>query len=670
MEETLVCNDSPTTFTIVTAEPENGLAEQSSTISSSSSFSARLSGQPATSSITTTTDLPDQPDDSSNAVVDDDNTVAPASAPIHSGRGGSGEHNRFNSVHFGDDDFFHVVDEDDYTYGSTTWDEVCNNCCCHSRREWQNIGLGILLVVFFLYWFLFGLELLSSGAKVMSGCAAGVLFGDDTNPIAALMIGILSTAMLQSSSTTTSIIVSLTGPAISVNTGIYMVMGANIGTTITSTIVAMGQMTDGDQLERAFAGASVHDMFNFLTTAILLPLELLTRYLARITALMVRRVNDRDGANWEGPIKMIVAPLTSRIILSNREMIESIAAREGSCDSGGGFYPIDCANPNMPTADTCHTGLIACNPNTNQCPLLFQPYASAVDDKVSGGVVFFIGMAILFICLLGLIWILQKMLLGVSARIIYKATDLNGYITMLMGVGLTAIVQSSSVTTSALVPLCGIGLLRIEQMYALTLGANVGTTLTAVMAALVATGTGALQVALSHVFFNITGVIIWYPIPFLRRIPINLARALSRATRVWRGFPLLYISIAFFLLPLLFLGISMLFTQHKKGLTVLGTLLCIFIFLSALWTAYWCRFQGGRRACRICFEQRERKRIALRDLPDDIEYLKAQVAALTEHTGLLFEGDNVIEFSNITEKTCDTRESSADDNYDQSAPDE
>lgn len=118
------------------------------------------------------------------------------------------------------------------------------------------------------------------------------------------------------------------------------------------------------------------------------------------------------------------------------------------------------------------------------------------------------------------------MLLGVSARIIYKATDLNGYLTILMGVGLTAIVQSSSVTTSALVPLCGIGLLRLEQMYALTLGANVGTTLTAVMAALVATGTGALQVALSHVLFNVTGVILWYPIPvrhtFVERFFVKL----------------------------------------------------------------------------------------------------------------------------------------------------
>ena len=81
------------------------------------------------------------------------------------------------------------------------------------------VFVGILLVCSFLYFFLFGLDLLGEGAKVMSACSAGELFGDDTNPIAGLMIGILATVLLQSSSTTTSIIVSLVGSAISVQQG-------------------------------------------------------------------------------------------------------------------------------------------------------------------------------------------------------------------------------------------------------------------------------------------------------------------------------------------------------------------------------------------------------------------------------------------------------------------
>ena len=113
-----------------------------------------------------------------------------------------------------------------------TWNEVFQSCCCHSPQEWGMITIGVSIVLFFLYFFLFGLDMLGSGAKVMGGCTAGELFGDDTNPVAGLMVGILATVFLQSSSTTTSIVVSLVGAgSISVNQGIYMIMGANIGTS-------------------------------------------------------------------------------------------------------------------------------------------------------------------------------------------------------------------------------------------------------------------------------------------------------------------------------------------------------------------------------------------------------------------------------------------------------
>ena len=113
-----------------------------------------------------------------------------------------------------------------------TWGEVFQSCCTHSPQEWAMILVGMCIVLFFLYFFLVGLDLLGSGAKVMGGCAAGQLFGDDTNPVAGLMVGILATVFLQSSSTTTSIVVSLVGAgSVSVNQGIYMIMGANIGTS-------------------------------------------------------------------------------------------------------------------------------------------------------------------------------------------------------------------------------------------------------------------------------------------------------------------------------------------------------------------------------------------------------------------------------------------------------
>jgi len=534
-----------------------------------------------------------------------------------------------HSMHIGDTDF--DAEED---YGDASWSEVFNACCVHDAKEWAWIFVGVCAIVFFLYFFLFGLELLGSGAKVMSGCKAGELFGDDTNPIAGLMVGILATVLLQSSSTTTSIIVSLTGSAISVQQGIYMVMGANIGTSVTNTIVAMGQMGDGDQLERAFAGATVHDCFNFMAVIILLPVEVATGYLDALTGALVKNAATEKGDKWEGPIKKLVAPLGDKIIKANKDIIKAIAQGEGSCEDGGGFYPVIC-EPGEPTYETCsQVGLIACDKDSNECPSFFQADASAHDDKVSGGVCFFIAIIILFSCLLGLVTVLQKMLMGVSTRIIYKATDMNGYVAMAIGCGLTILVQSSSITTSALTPLVGMGAIRLEQMYPLTLGANIGTTMTAIMAALVTEGVASLQVALAHLFFNLTGIAIFYPIPYMRKFPIETARKLGRVTRKWRGFPLLYIAVMFVLVPLVFLGISYMFTEGSTGLTVLGSFIVAILGLGIIYSVYYCMYKGGRENCIDCLERRELKRATMQDLPEDMVYLKAKLAALIEHTGL------------------------------------
>lgn len=108
----------------------------------------------------------------------------------------------------GDVDFFEETAEE---IGDASWSEVFQACCCHTATEWAMVGVGIIFLCFFLYFFLLGLELLGSSAKIIGGCTAGSLLSDETNPIAALMIGILATVLLQSSSTTTSIIVSLVG---------------------------------------------------------------------------------------------------------------------------------------------------------------------------------------------------------------------------------------------------------------------------------------------------------------------------------------------------------------------------------------------------------------------------------------------------------------------------
>lgn len=515
-----------------------------------------------------------------------------------------------------------------------TWGEVCRTCCVHDAAEWGLILAGLVGVCFFLYFFLVGLDLLGNGAKVLGGCAAGALFGDSSNPVAGVMIGILATVLIQSSSSTTSIVVSLVGAgSVSVQAGIYMVMGANIGTSVTNTIVALGHLGDGDELERAFAGATVHDMFNFLTVGILFPVELITHYLYYVSLAAVGGGDpDRDGqgSKWNGPLKQIVGPLVKQIIVPNSDISKKIASGDKTCDD---FYPANCTDGILDAKHCTKVGLIKCD-KTHGCPAFFQDGATQNDDIISGAVVVVLGLVILIACLIGLVTLLQKMLMGMSTRVLHKATNVNGYIAIVIGAAITVLVQSSSITTSALTPFVGMGALQLEQMFPLTLGANIGTTVTGLLASLVSSGTNALQVALCHLFFNITGIIIWYPIPFMRRIPLNMAKALGKATRVWRGVPLVYLVVVFGLIPLLLFGLSSLYTTGSRGYTVLGVFLTIIVVLGlGLFFYRW--FRGGLKESTMeGFERREKKRATMETLPEDMDYMKAELARLRDHTGL------------------------------------
>jgi sodium-dependent phosphate cotransporter len=413
-----------------------------------------------------------------------------------------------------------------------------------------------------------------------------------------------------------------------------MIMGANIGTSVTNTIVAMGHLGDGDQLERAFAGATVHDMFNFLSVAILLPVEAATGYLFHLTKALTKDFKAQDGEKWEGPVKKLVAPLAKHIIIVNKKVATEIASGKSTCKT---FYPkngtLACDDYSDPL--TCDSGLLSCDKKADipYCPAFFDPEATENVDRTSGICAFIIGLIILFVCLFALVKLLQRMMMGASTRVLYKATNINGYLAILIGAGITILVQSSSITTSVLTPLVGVGALRLEQMLPLTLGANIGTTVTGLLAALLGNANG-MQVALAHLFFNITGIVIWYPVPFMRNIPLNAARALGRATRLFRLFPLLYIAVSFVAIPLVFLGISYLFSDGNSGLTALGSIIVIILAIVVIYTGYFCKYQGGSEKCTECLVAREKRNNAVKDLPDDMEWLKAKVRELTEHTGL------------------------------------
>jgi len=131
----------------------------------------------------------------------------------------------------------------------------------------------------------------------------------------------------------------------------------------------------------------------------------------------------------------------------------------------------------------------------------------------------------------------------------------NAFIGFIFGMLLTAIVQSSSVTTSLIIPLAGAGIVTIAQIFPYTLGANVGTTVTAILAAMATQNPVAITVAFSHLCFNIFGILIIYPVKF---IPIKLAELVGNTAGSSKRNLAIYITIYILLhfIPVLFIFLT------------------------------------------------------------------------------------------------------------------
>jgi len=202
--------------------------------------------------------------------------------------------------------------------------------------------------------------------------------------------------------------------------------------------------------------------------------------------------------------------------------------------------------------------------------------------------IFLLAMSLTLLCgcLIGLMKILNSLMGTHMAAIIRKTINadipycpwLTGYLGMLVGAVITILVRSSSVFTSTLTPLCGSGLVSLETAYPLTLGSNIGTTTTSILASFAAEGKylkPSIQIALVHLFFNVIGILIFYPIPFMRW-PIGLARQLGDLTADYRWFAALYLALSFFILPVFVFALSL------AGTFVMYTVFCAVTVLFAV----------------------------------------------------------------------------------------
>ena len=184
-----------------------------------------------------------------------------------------------------------------------------------------------------------------------------------------------------------------------------------------------------------------------------------------------------------------------------------------------------------------------------------------INENLAGFILLLFSLIVLCSCLVGMVKVLNSILQGSIAKLIRKTLNsdfphpwswLTGYVAMFVGMVMTILVQSSSVFTSALTPLVGIGMIKLERMYPLTLGSNIGTTGTGLLAAMAASSDKmpiAIQIAFCHLFFNISGILLFYPVPALRKLPLKAARFLGTVTAEYRWFAIAYLIFMFIFLP-------------------------------------------------------------------------------------------------------------------------
>ncbi|XP_034872511.1 sodium-dependent phosphate transport protein 2C [Mirounga angustirostris] len=429
-----------------------------------------------------------------------------------------------------------------------------------------------------LYLFICSLDILSSAFQLLSSKVTGDIFKDNvvlSNPVAGLVIGVLVTVLVQSSSTSSSIVVSMVASKLlTVQACVPIIMGVNVGTSITSTLVSMAQSGDRDEFRRAFGSSAVHGIFNWLTVLILLPLESATALLERLSALALGSGNLQPGGQAPDILKVLTKPLTHLVVQLDTDRIASSATGNATnsslikrwCGTREVTTPGNSSDCGVATSGPCPENNSSVLVDHLPCHHLFV--GTVLTDLAVGFILLAASLLLLCTCLVLIVKLLNSVLRGRVAQAVRKVINadfpfpfswLSGYLAILVGAGLTFVLQSSSVFTAAIVPLMGVGVISLERAYPLFLGSNIGTTTTALLAALASPADmllSALQVALIHFFFNLAGILLWYVVPILR-LPIPLAKRFGDLTANYRWVAIAYLLLSFLLLPLAAFGLSL-----------------------------------------------------------------------------------------------------------------
>jgi sodium-dependent phosphate cotransporter len=366
------------------------------------------------------------------------------------------------------------------------------------------IGLKILSVAALLYFFLVSIGIMGAAFKGFGKGFAEDLIRTTSNPFVGLFIGILATSVVQSSSTTTSVVVGIVGAGgITVSNAIPIIMGANIGTTVTNTLVSLGHIGRRDEFKRALSAATVHDFFNLICVSIMFPLELATGFLEKSATLMSDLFKDVGGIKFVSPIKLATEP----------------------------------------AVDLVHK-------------IMLWATGSALPSYILMSI---FSVLLLFFSLYFIVKVMKSLVINRAEIIMDNVISRSKLLGLFSGLLFTVIVQSSSITTSLMIPLVAAGILTVEAVFPITIGANIGTTTTAIMASFATGNISAIIIAFTHFLFNLTGTVFIFPIKFFRMIPISLAKAFGDLAAEKKRYALIYVLGVFFILPALLIFLSRFF---------------------------------------------------------------------------------------------------------------
>lgn len=359
-----------------------------------------------------------------------------------------------------------------------------------STRQTVRIALFIIAS---LGVFLFAIELMEAALR-SEGSSLQTILKVTANPFEGFALGLLVTAIIQSSSATTSLAVAMVASgSLELTAAVPVIMGANIGTTITSSITSLGFLTRKREFRRAVAAGTYHCFFNLLTALLLFPLEYHYAFLSKISI---------------GITRLFISPGSLQV--SNKETMGWI-----------------------------------------------EQLSSSVSAAVGNGILVFLIAFVILLCSILVFRKLISDLLEAKSPGSFSRFFFGGD-TRAFGWGFltTAAIRSSTITTSVVVPIAAKKVVGLNRVSVFIMGANVGTTVTAFVASLFSSNTSSLSIAIAHFLFNVIGVFLFFPIPALRQVPVRMAKEFGKMTARHRFIGFAFILLTFFLIPFGFIYLN------------------------------------------------------------------------------------------------------------------